>query len=143
MKHTTSAPAIATLLLAGMLGQAAAQPPATVPADSHEHNHHSAATPVAPAPAPATASATPGTPAGAPAAPSELSEGEITRWDPRTLKVTLRHGEIKNLGMPPMTMVFRVPDAGMVGGLQPGAKVQFRAEQVNGAYVLTRLQATP
>ncbi|MBP8204584.1 MAG: copper-binding protein, partial [Giesbergeria sp.] len=69
--------------------------------------------------------------------------GEITRWDPRTLKVTLRHREIKNLGMPPMTMVFRVPDAGMVGGLQPGAKVLFRAEQVNGAYVLTRLQAAP
>ena len=143
MKRTSRTPAIAALLLAGLLGQAAAQSLASPPADSHAHDHHSAAAPTLPAPAPAAASATHGTPTSAPAAPSELSEGEITRWDPRTLKVTLRHREIKNLGMPPMTMVFRVPDAGMVGGLQPGAKVLFRAEQVNGAYVLTRLQAAP
>jgi Cu/Ag efflux protein CusF len=141
MKRNTSAPTIAALLLAGVLGQAVAQPPETVPAD--EHDHHSAVAPAATAPAPAAALAAPGTPASTPAEHSDLSEGEITRWDPRTLKVTLRHREIKNLGMPPMTMVFRVPDAGMVGGLQPGAKVLFRAEQVNGAYVLTRLQAAP
>ena len=31
----------------------------------------------------------------------ELSEGEVTRWDARSGKITLRHGELKNLGMPP------------------------------------------
>ncbi len=56
----------------------------------------------------------------------------ITRWDARTLKVTLRHGDIKNLGMPPMSVVFRVQDTSVVGTLKPGDKVQFRAEQVDG-----------
>ena len=39
----------------------------------------------------------------APATQSDLSEGEVVRWDPRTGKVTLRHGPIKNLDRPPMT----------------------------------------
>lgn len=125
------AQSIATMLLWGALGSALAQPAA--PADGHDSHHSAAPGAAAPQSAPASTQTD----------PSDLSEGEITRWDPRTLKVTLRHREIKNLGMPPMTMVFRVPDAGMVGGLQPGAKVLFRAEQVNGAYVLTRLQAAP
>ena len=125
------AQSIATVLLWGALGSALAQPAA--PADGHDSHHSAAPGAAAPQSAPASTQTD----------PSDLSEGEITCWDPRTLKVTLRHREIKNLGMPPMTMVFRVPDAGMVGGLQPGAKVLFRAEQVNGAYVLTRLQAAP
>ena len=125
------AQSIATVLLWGALGSALAQPAA--PADGHDSHHSASPGAAAPQSAPASTQTD----------PSDLSEGEITRWDPRTLKVTLRHREIKNLGMPPMTMVFRVPDAGMVGGLQPGAKVLFRAEQVNGAYVLTRLQAAP
>ena len=72
-----------------------------------------------------------------------LSEGEITRWDARTLRVTLRHGEIKNLEMPPMTMVFRVQDAGVLGDLKTGDKVRFRAEQVSGAYHVTRIEKAP
>ena len=74
---------------------------------------------------------------------AELSEGEITRWDPRTLRLTLKHGEIKNLEMPPMTMVFRVADAGVVGDLKPGDKVRFRAEQVSGAYHVQRIEKAP
>jgi Cu/Ag efflux protein CusF len=35
-----------------------------------------------------------------------LTAGEITRVDARTGKLTIRHEEIKNLDMPPMTMVF-------------------------------------
>ena len=74
---------------------------------------------------------------------AELSEGEITRWDPRTLRLTLKHGEIKNLEMPPMTMVFRVADASVVGDLKPGDKVRFRAEQVSGAYHVQRIEKAP
>ncbi|MFN3437611.1 MAG: copper-binding protein [Acidovorax sp.] len=74
---------------------------------------------------------------------AELSEGQITRWDPRTLRLTLKHGEIKNLEMPPMTMVFRVADASVVGDLQPGDKVRFRAEQVNGAYHVKQIEKAP
>ena len=105
---------------------------AQAPADSHDSHHASG--PVLSAP-PAQA-----TPIGDTAA-DDLSEGEITRWDPRTLKLSLRHGEIKNLGMPPMSMVFRVPDAGVVGSFKPGDKVRFRAEEVNGTNTVTRLEA--
>ena len=81
--------------------------------------------------------------ASAPAQQAPLSDGEITRWDPRTLRVTLRHGEIRNLEMPPMTMVFRVQDPGVVGSLQPGDKVRFRAEQVGGAYHVVHIEKAP
>jgi Cu/Ag efflux protein CusF len=100
-------------------------------AQSHEgHGDHGSHGQPAAAAAPAAAA-----PA---AATQELSEGEVTRWDARAGKVTLRHGELKNLGMPPMTMVFqlRVPDP----GLKAGDKVRFRAEQDNGSFVVTALE---
>ena len=77
----------------------------------------------------------------APAAAShDLSEGEVTRWDARTNKVTLRHGELKNLGMPPMTMVFQLRVAAPEPALKAGDKVRFRAEQDQGAFVVTQLE---
>ena len=123
------------LLLAGVLGNAMAQ----APADTHGDHH----------PVPPSAVAAPTSQAGGATLASEadngqageLSQGEITRWDARTLKLTLRHGDIKNLGMPPMAMVFRVQDASVVGALQPGDKVRFRAEQVDGVYTVTRIEA--
>ena len=116
---------IAALLLTSVLGPALAQ----APADGHDSHH------------PATAPAAQDNSRGTSADQSDLSEGEITRWDPRTLKVTLRHGEIKNLGMPPMTMVFRVTDASMLAPFKPGDKVRFRVEQRTGAYIVTRMEA--
>ena len=115
-------PLVASLLVLGA-SPTLAQAPAAAASDSHSKHH--AAQPAASA------------------QPAELSEGEITRWDPRTLRVTLRHGEIKNLEMPPMTMVFRVSDASVLGDLQPGDKVRFRAEQVSGAYQVTRIEKAP
>ena len=125
LAHSTAA-----LLLASALGPALAQAPAQ--ADGHDSHHPAAAS------AAAGAQSTPG---NAAADPSELSEGEITRWDPRTLKVTLRHGEIKNLGMPPMTMVFRVNDASMLAPFEPGDKVRFRVVRQSGGYFITRMEA--
>ena len=121
-KHLFTAPLAASLLVLGT-GSALAQAPAAAAADSHSSHHPAAA-----------ASTTP---------QAELSEGEITRWDPRTLRLTLKHGEIKNLEMPPMTMVFRVADAGVVGDLKPGDKVRFRAEQISGAYHVQRIEKAP
>ena len=121
-KHFFSIPLAASLLVLGT-GSALAQAPAAAATDSHSSHH------------PATAAS--------PAPQGELSEGEITRWDPRTLRLTLKHGEIKNLEMPPMTMVFRVADASVVGDLKPGDKVRFRAEQVSGAYHVQRIEKAP
>ena len=122
MKHLFTAPLAASLLVLGT-GSALAQAPAAAAADSHSSHHPAAAASTAPQ--------------------AELSEGEITRWDPRTLRLTLKHGEIKNLEMPPMTMVFRVADASVVGDLKPGDKVRFRAEQISGAYHVQRIDKAP
>jgi Cu/Ag efflux protein CusF len=76
-------------------------------------------------------------------AESDLSEGEVVRWDPRTGKVTLRHGPIRNLDMPPMTMVFVVKGSVPTAALTPGAKLRFRAQQQQGAYVITHAEPAP
>ena len=74
------------------------------------------------------------------AAPLAWSEGEIRRIDKASRKISLRHGEIKNLDMPPMTMVFQVRDVALLEGLQAGQKVRFTAVQENGAYWVTRIE---
>lgn len=73
--------------------------------DAAEHAGHAHPTDHgASADAPAGASAS--TSASAPASPSTaLSEGEVVRWNAATRRITLRHGELRNLDMPPMTMV--------------------------------------
>jgi Cu/Ag efflux protein CusF len=90
---------------------------------------------------PAAASAQPAEPAAKPAAkPAALTAGEVKKIDKEAKKVTIKHGPIENLKMPPMTMVFRVKDAAMLDGLAPGTHVRFRAEEGEGGYVVTRLQ---
>jgi Cu(I)/Ag(I) efflux system periplasmic protein CusF len=68
-------------------------------------------------------------------------DGEVKKIDKAQGKVTLKHGEIKNLDMPAMTMVFRVRDAKMLDGLTEGTKVRFAAEKVDGQYTVTELKA--
>lgn len=70
-----------------------------------------------------------------------LSAGEVRKVDREAKKVTIKHGPIENLKMPPMTMVFRVKSASMLDGLAPGTAVRFRAEEAEGGYVITKLQA--
>lgn len=68
------------------------------------------------------------------------SEGVVRKIDKAQGKLTLRHGPLKNLDMPPMTMVFKAADAKMLDGLKEGDKVMFTAEKVNGVYTVTSLQ---
>ena len=70
---------------------------------------------------------------------ADMSDAEVRRIDKSANKITLRHGEIKSLDMPPMTMVFQVKDPAMLGTLKVGDKVKFKAESVNGAMVVTVL----
>ena len=49
----------------------------------------------------------PDTKKGMPAAGGAMTEGEIRKVDMDNKKLTIKHGEIKNLDMPGMTMVFR------------------------------------
>ena len=79
------------------------------------------------------------TAAGQPDA-SDMTDGEIRKVDKGTLKLTIKHGEIKNLDMPGMTMLFQVKDAAMLDMVKPGDKVKFRAEKAGGGIVVTEIQ---
>ena len=70
----------------------------------------------------------------------DMSVGEIRKVDVDNKKITIKHGVIKNLDMPGMTMVFQVKDPAMVDRVKPGDKVRFTAEKVNGAIVVTDIQ---
>lgn len=71
------------------------------------------------------------------------ADGEVTKIDKAQAKITLRHGEIKNLDMPAMTMVFRVKDTKMLESVGVGDKVRFTAEKVGGAYTVTTIAKKP
>ena len=74
---------------------------------------------------------------------ASLTEGEVRRIDRDANKITIRHGPIRNLDMPPMTMVFQVADPAMLDRVKPGDKVSFEAEKVGSGYRVTRLVPVP
>jgi Cu/Ag efflux protein CusF len=75
-----------------------------------------------------------------PAAAANLADGEVRKVDRDNAKLTLKHGEIKNLDMPPMTMIFAVKDKALLDKLQPGDKVRFKAVNDAGKFTVTELQ---
>jgi len=70
-----------------------------------------------------------------------LTEGEIRKVDKDAKKITIKHGPIRNLDMPAMTMVFQVKDPAMLGQVKAGDKVKFAAESVGGAITVTKIEA--
>ncbi|QDL56660.1 copper-binding protein [Rhodoferax aquaticus] len=68
--------------------------------------------------------------------------GEVRKIDKEAQKITLKHGELKSMDMPPMTMVFRVADPSLLDKVKPGDKVQFNAEKRDGAIVVTVIEPT-
>ena len=72
-------------------------------------------------------------------AASDMTEGEIKRISKGSKKLTIKHGEIKNLDMPPMTMVFTVSDDKMLDIVKKGDMVKFKVETVNGQMVVTEI----
>ena len=69
-----------------------------------------------------------------------MTDGEVKKIDADNGKVTLKHGDIKNLDMPGMTMVFTVRDKSQLAKLKPGDKVQFVVVQEGGKMVVTDIQ---
>jgi Cu(I)/Ag(I) efflux system protein CusF len=98
---------------------------ATDTTGQHAHDH---ATATAAAPADVTAPQT---------------EGEIRKVDAAAQKLTVRHGRIENLGMSPMTMVFRVKDPAFLTQVKAGDKVKMTVERIDGALTIVALQRVP
>jgi Cu/Ag efflux protein CusF len=64
------------------------------------------------------------------------SSGVVKKVDKGAGKVTIRHEPLENLGMPKMTMVFRVKDPSMLDRLKEGDKIRFVAEKVDGVFTV-------
>ena len=71
----------------------------------------------------------------------EMSEGEVRKVDKAGKKITLRHGPLKNLDMPPMTMVFQVSDPALLDKVKAGDKVRFVAANPDGKLTVTQIEA--
>ncbi|MGF7000548.1 Cu/Ag efflux protein CusF [Paraburkholderia sp. GAS32] len=69
-----------------------------------------------------------------------MSHGEIKKVDAAAGKLTIKHGPLENLGMDAMTMVFKVKDPAMISQVKVGDKIDFVAEEVDGALTVTKLQ---
>ena len=70
-----------------------------------------------------------------------LTDGEVRKIDKEQGKITLRHGEIKNLDMSAMTMVFRVKEPALLDKVQVGDKVRFSADKIGGEITVTGIEA--
>ena len=75
------------------------------------------------------------------AAADEMTDAEVRKVDIDAAKITLKHGDIKSLEMPAMTMVFNVRDKAMLGQVKAGDKVKFKAEKIGGAFTITQIDA--
>jgi len=69
-----------------------------------------------------------------------VSEAEVRKVDKDAGKITLKHGEIKNLDMPPMSMVFQVKDKVLLDKVKAGDKISFTADKVNGSYTVMSIE---
>ena len=68
-----------------------------------------------------------------------MTHGEVKSINQELGKITLKHGEIVNLEMPPMTMVLNVKDVTMLDGLSVGDHVMFQAVSIDGEFVITMM----
>jgi Cu/Ag efflux protein CusF len=76
-----------------------------------------------------------------PMASTELSSGEVRALDLKTRKITIKHGELKNLGMPGMTMAFALKSGvELPKDLKVGDQIRFRAEEPGGVLTVTLIQ---
>lgn len=104
-------------------------------------NTHAGAQTTTPAPEAAAAQTTAApVPIATRTALPESTEAEVRKVDASAGKVTLRHGEIKNLGMPPMTMVFQMKDRAFLTKLKAGDRVNFTADKIKGAYTVLSIE---
>jgi Cu/Ag efflux protein CusF len=67
-------------------------------------------------------------------------DGEIRRVDKAAGRLTIKHGEIKQMNMPPMTMMFPVKDKAMLDKVKEGDRVLFTLASEGGTMVVTAIE---
>ena len=73
-------------------------------------------------------------------AAAAMTEGEVRKIDKAQGKIALKHGEIKNLDMPAMTMTFRAAGPKMLDNVKEGDKINFNADKIGGQFTVTGIE---
>jgi hypothetical protein len=80
-------------------------------------------------------------PAGKPATTdgaSGLTDGEVRKVDRKAGTITIKHGRIVTLDMPPMTMAFHAKDKAMLRQVKAGDKIRFAAGKTGEEFFVDR-----
>lgn len=64
--------------------------------------------------------------------------GQVRQVDAAAGKIAIKHGEIPDLGLPAMTLVYHISPS-LLKGIKPGDKVTFTARRENSQYVITKI----
>lgn len=70
----------------------------------------------------------------------DMTDGEVRKVDKGAGKLTIKHGDIKNLNMPGMTMAFAVKDKALLDKVKTGDKIKFKVVMEGSNMVVTDLQ---
>ncbi|MFN0303800.1 MAG: copper-binding protein [Burkholderiales bacterium] len=72
--------------------------------------------------------------------PDLFVDGVVRMVDRAGGNIILRHGPIENLGIPPMTMTFRIIDSRLIESLEAGTAVRFAADRLEGKFTIVHLE---
>src|SRR3546814_4665682 len=66
------------------------------------------------------------------------ASGQVRQVDAAAGKIAIKHGEIPDLGLPAMTLVYHISSS-LLAGIKPGDKVTFTARREDNKYVITKI----
>jgi Cu/Ag efflux protein CusF len=69
-----------------------------------------------------------------------LTDGEVRKVDMAAKRITIKHGPIRNLDMPAMTMAFPVANPALLEQFKPGDKVRFEAQNIGDTVTVTAIE---
>lgn len=71
---------------------------------------------------------------------TSMTAATVRKIDPTQANITLKHAAIANIGMPAMTMVFKVADPKLLIGLDVNDEVHFSVEKQGSTLVVTAIE---
>lgn len=74
------------------------------------------------------------------AADAKLADGTVKKIDKSAGKLTIAHGPLEALGMPPMTMAFHAAEPGLLDQVKVGDRIRFAVEKVRGVVTVTAVE---
>lgn len=82
----------------------------------------------------------PAAPAQAAPAATAMTNGIVRSVDRKAGTITIKHEHIANIGMAPMTMVFKAAKPALLDGVQKDDKIRFHAEEPGGVLTVTAIE---